>query len=37
MTVDPVHLLLGAAQFRLAFAPRGASLVSFHLRSPPNS
>jgi hypothetical protein len=34
MSVHPVHLLLGAS-FPLAVAPRDASLLSFHLRSPP--
>jgi hypothetical protein len=33
--VHPLPLLLGAASFRLAPAPRGGSLLSFHLRSPP--
>jgi hypothetical protein len=34
-SVDPLPLLLGAASFRLAPAPRDGSFLSFHLRSPP--
>ena len=34
-SVDPVPLLLGVASLRLAPPPRDASLLSFHLRSPP--
>ncbi len=36
-SVDPLPLLLGAASFRNAPAPRDGSLLSFHLRSPPTA